>query len=416
MKRLSALLCLLLAVVLLAGCGMMDGEMYVVAPHKLTESEDVQTRPAQEVADYAALQDAVLAMVNGRNESGVFRFTASYAGDVSADVSEVCMDIPNNTPLGAYAVYYMSASVNKYVSYYEAEVSITYKKSAVQISSIRAVDTMAAMNEQLRDIIENLGTYFVFETDNSRLNADYVSRQAQEIYYGNPDAVLAPPSVTVSTYPEEAKDRIVEVNISYPENVAVLRRLVGDLKETSTEITGWYAERETRSAVLSFCQYLSSRVTRKPLDESHWTADSSAYGALVAGTANSKGVAMALKVLCDARNIPCTVVSGRYANETHYWNIVSVDGARYHMDAAKFSENGGAQALFLSDQRIGDAYWWDTGAYPSCNGDLTYDAVLAQQRPVQPETSGEQTGETSGETQPEETPPQESSEDSGQTP
>ena len=125
---------------------------------------------------------------------------------------------------------------------------------------------------------------------------------------------------------------------------------------------------------------------------------------------------MALKVLCDARNIPCTVVSGRYANETHYWNIVSVDGARYHMDAAKFSENGGAQALFLSDQRIGDAYWWDTGAYPSCNGDLTYDAVLAQQRPVQPETSGEQTGETSGETQPEETPPQESSEDSGQTP
>ncbi len=413
MKKIQLFAAVLLALTLLAGCGIMDGEMYSVTEHKLTDTENVNSARAEEVADYSELYAAVLAMVEERNETGTFRFTANYSGDVEQDVSAVCMDIPNNTPLGAYAVYYMGSSLSKYVSYYEAEITVTYKKTAVQISSIREVVTMSVMNGQLQEIIENFGTYFAFETSNSRLSAEYIVSQAQKIYYENPGTVLAVPTVTVSVYPEESVNRIVEVNITYPENTAVLRRLVSDLQERTEEVSDWFAAQEKDQAVLEICRYLAGNVELTALSESHWSAEDSAYGALVAGTANSKGYAMAVKVLCDALEIPCVVVAGRYGNETHYWNIVTIDGADYHMDASKFTDNGGAASLFVSDARLSDSYWWDTEAYPSCSGELTYESVSAQQQLQDPEDGG-QADENSGETDPETPPENEPPSDSGE--
>ena len=400
MKKLWVFLALLLMGTILAGCGIMDGEMYSVTAHKLPNSEEGGTAQAEEVADYDELYQAALDMVKGRNESATFRFTANYDGDVEKDVSELCMDIPNNTPLGAYAVYYMGSSLSKYVSYYEAEISITYKKTALQISSIREVATMSAMNEQMQEILENFGTYFAFETSNSRLDQEYIAKQVQSIFFANPDTVLAIPTVNVNTYPEEATDHIVEVTISYPENTEVLRRLVSDLQERTEEVGSWFAGQAQDQAALGICQYLAGHVELLTLNESHWTAEDSAYGALVAGAANSEGYAMAVKVLCDQLDIPCMVVSGRYDNETHYWNIVKVNDLYYHMDASKFTDNGGAAALFLSDVRIDGSYWWDTGVYPACDGNLTYiDVLAAQQAMTQP--SGSSSEENGEETEPE---------------
>jgi predicted small secreted protein len=417
MKKLHMLIAVLLICITLAGCGMMDGEMYSVTAHKLTDAEEEEPALAEEVANYSELYETVLEMVKGRNENGTFRFTADYDGDVERDVSELCMDIPNNTPLGAYAVYYMSSSVSKYVSYYEAKISITYKKSAVQISSIRDVDTMAVLDEQLQEIIENFGTYFAFETSNSRLNAEYIVNQAQKIFFENPDTVLAVPTVTVNAYPEEAVNRIVEVTISYPENTAVLRRLISDLQTQSAEIASWFTNQASDQAVLSICQYLAGHVELTSLYEGHWSAEDSAYGALVAGSANSEGYAMAVKVLCDALEIPCVVVNGRYDNETHYWNIVSIDGEHYHMDASKFTDNGGTAALFLSDTRISSSYWWDTEAYPACDGGLTYVDVLGAQQPTVQNNAGppEDSGEESESEQPVEEDPSEEDVASGDT-
>jgi transglutaminase-like putative cysteine protease len=57
-----------------------------------------------------------------------------------------------------------------------------------------------------------------------------------------------------------------------------------------------------------------------------------AYGALVDGKAVCEGYARAFKYLCDKVGIPCELVNG-YADVEHMWNLVSVNGDWYQLDA-----------------------------------------------------------------------------------
>ena len=89
---------------------------------------------------------------------------------------------------------------------------------------------------------------------------------------------------------------------------------------------------------------------------------STAYDALVNGSADSYGLAMAYKAACDALNIPCQVVSGRFQGTDRCWNIVQVGGNYYHLDLSMQSET-----LWLrSDESMRSAYQWDAEGCPAC--------------------------------------------------
>lgn len=61
-------------------------------------------------------------------------------------------------------------------------------------------------------------------------------------------------------------------------------------------------------------------------------------GPLIQGIGVCEGIAKTVKVLCDATGIPCIVALGEAAPERgikyrHAWNVVTVGGAHYHLDA-----------------------------------------------------------------------------------
>lgn len=60
----------------------------------------------------------------------------------------------------------------------------------------------------------------------------------------------------------------------------------------------------------------------------------SAYGALVEGRAVCEGYAKAMQLLLLKSGIPATLVTGtaKENNESHMWNMVTVNGANYHLD------------------------------------------------------------------------------------
>lgn len=64
------------------------------------------------------------------------------------------------------------------------------------------------------------------------------------------------------------------------------------------------------------------------------------WSALMTGQSNSEGMALAYKVLCDAAGIDCVIVEGRLDREEHYWCIITVDGASYHVDPSRTREMG----------------------------------------------------------------------------
>lgn len=59
-----------------------------------------------------------------------------------------------------------------------------------------------------------------------------------------------------------------------------------------------------------------------------------AYGALVEGKAVCEGYARAFQLLCRRAGLPCVTVNGvdLSNNTAHMWNLVTVDGAPYHVD------------------------------------------------------------------------------------
>ena len=96
--------------------------------------------------------------------------------------------------------------------------------------------------------------------------------------------------------------------------------------------------------------------------EQRTTTVRTAYDALVSGTGDSCALAMAYKAVCDALNIPCQVVSGRFQGIDRCWNVVQVNGNYYHLDLSMQSET-----LWLrSDESMRGPYQWTADSCPTC--------------------------------------------------
>jgi len=95
---------------------------------------------------------------------------------------------------------------------------------------------------------------------------------------------------------------------------------------------------------------------------------STAYGALVEGSASCEGYARALQLLLDLQGIDCYIVTGEATNSAgdsvgHAWNKVRVDGSWYQVDATwndPVTEDGRhvtSHAYFnLTDTEIGQTH------------------------------------------------------------
>ena len=86
-------------------------------------------------------------------------------------------------------------------------------------------------------------------------------------------------------------------------------------------------------------------------------------------------MATASKALCEKLEIECQVVEGQQDKTPHYWNIICIDGAYYHVDVSELRELGESSALLLNDSEKLSSCWWDLTEYPTCEGTLSYQLV-----------------------------------------
>ena len=76
----------------------------------------------------------------------------------------------------------------------------------------------------------------------------------------------------------------------------------------------------------------------------------SAYGALVEGKAVCEGYAKAMQLLLQESDIPATLVTGtaKENNESHMWNLVTINGKNYHLDPTWNDNNDNRQYTFFN--------------------------------------------------------------------
>ena len=386
MKRILTFgLCLIL--VFCCGCAsILEGETLTVSPHAEERIGRSPEKAYVEVEDYEGLYGAVRDMVASHAEKGYIR-ASNYAGELSKDVEEVCQRVYYDDPLGAYALYYITGATTRIVSYYEVEITATYKRTLQQINSIINASSLRYFESELLDRLTSYSDYFAFRVNLDSVTPESITKYLTDSYYANPLKVVQMPRVTANLFPDAGEERIAEVECEYAYSARELRNMTQSLQRAVVELSGRVESELDHEILLELCGMLSETAVfdmATANDGSFIQQDkaATAYGALVEHFAVGEGFAMAYKALCDEFGIGCRVVIGRKNGVAHAWNIVRLDGEYFHVDVSSFDSDAPEESFLLGDGEMSD-YWWDSLEAVPCDSERGFFDFFPPEEPVE---------------------------------
>ncbi len=147
---------MLAALCLLAGCAPLLERTYAVSePHssRFWESEAAGTLRAE---SYQDIVNDLLLLIGQHTETAALRlynFTSDFS--VADTLEQATTEIQQDTPMGAYAVEYITAVSQAQRGYYEIAVKISYQRSLEQIQAVVNATSPEALHSLLTDALEN---------------------------------------------------------------------------------------------------------------------------------------------------------------------------------------------------------------------------------------------------------------------
>ena len=357
LKKQIAALVMAGALMLTSSCATMLNQSYQsVTPHDKLPAAETDSS-AIRVEDYPELVNAILYLVQLGEEEGTIRLH-NYKRDVDKDLTAACEEVKSEDPLGAYAVDGIKHSFKRIVSYYEATITITYSRTPEQIAAARKVSPITgsgAIRAELCDGLKNFSPEIVMRVNYFNEDAAYIEAMVKKAYYDTPTAALGMPKVEVNLYPDSGTQRLVEVVLTYSETAETLKRKAAELLTAAETIAEPLVKSGKGEAILPPL-YVALRAKCPE------TGGATPYDALVKGKADSEGMALAFKLLCDLTDIECTVVEGKDADGgIHYWTIVAAADGHRHVDPSRES------SLLLTDKELAErGYTWSRDDYPNC--------------------------------------------------
>lgn len=216
-RKLNGLAALALALCLLTGCSALLERTYSTAePHssKFWESEAAGTLRAENHQDVV---NDLLLLVGQHRETATLRLYEFESDlDVADTLEEATMEIQQETPMGAYAVEYITASSHAQRGYYEVAVKVGYRRTLEQLQAVvnatspGAVYSLlaAALDEGKTELAVRMGYWG--EDGQTRVE-DAISQLREER-----ELTETVPWV-VNYYPGEEKPGLVEFLLDPPE-------------------------------------------------------------------------------------------------------------------------------------------------------------------------------------------------------
>lgn len=357
MKRFQLAALFLALALALSGCGgILVNEYTAETPH--VEQHAVSDDDALTAENYLSLKNAILSFVEDGVEEGLIRIY-DYSGDVEEDLSAATYEVAKTDPLGAYAVDYMTHDCALIVSYYEAHISIKFRRTPEEIAAIQRVTGAYTLEELLQQTMIEGGESLVARL--SYFNDQDVEEMTRKFYEENPAVIMERPQVSVNVYPDSGYVRIVEIRLEYDrpaEELLELREAVATNVRAAREYVRY---RSTEAGKLQLLYtYLQERFA---YDVGETTTP--VYSFLCEGIAGGEGCAKSLQLICDEMGLECRTVSGNRGGEPHDWNIVCVDGDYRHVDLLRALSEGQEPLPLYTDGEMTD-YFWDAEAYPAC--------------------------------------------------
>lgn len=216
-RKLSGLAALVLALCLLTGCSALLERTYSTAePHssKFWESEAAGTLRAENHQDVV---NDLLLLVGQHRETATLRLYDFKSELAVADVLEAAAaEVQQETPMGAYAVEFITTSSYAQRGYYEVAVRIGYRRTLEQLQAVvnatspEALYSLlaAALDEEKTELAVRMGYW----GENGRTRVEEAMAQLRE----ERELTETVPWV-VNYYPAEEKPGLVEFLLDPPE-------------------------------------------------------------------------------------------------------------------------------------------------------------------------------------------------------
>lgn len=367
MKYIAAALILVMVLSSLSGCGLYDKEYSVVEQYPITINDT--GRDSNSVHNYFEMEAAILDMIHQGLEEGSIVFEG-YEGDISTDLKNVCWGLRTSDAFCVYCVSEIQYELNHIVSHEGADIRISYSRSREEMEQIRFISFSTDLVSYVEQAVDSFTERLVVLINNCSLDEDGIRELVDSAYEENPLIALAMPMTQVKTYSGAGLQRLVDVEFSYGDDAAILQQKKEEVIAKISEIASQSESDHTAKELLKAAQIITSQCRYH--DE---LVGNSVYSCVVAGEANSQGLALTLKSICNAMEIPCETVSGEYDQKEHFWNIVQINNDYYHIDLSQCILNGMESGFLRSDIEMWSNHRWDTSSYSKCSGPLTYQAV-----------------------------------------
>ena len=323
---------LILAIMMLCGCNAwMNGSYASVTPHK-----EQNFLPEQTMMTPKTYED-VIQILENMVKSGQHRSTISmekmdedwhrYIEDVVDYVRDIC-------PIGAYAVSDITYDISTNNGKAAISVEISYRRSIADIDAVMYAES----TEEIEEILQNaLKAFSVCVTVCVEDYAGYdFDQMVQDYALAYPQYVIETPQVSATMYPNDGKDRIVELVFNYDTSRASLQQMQEQVSRifsaAETYVSGDGLPMEKFAQMYAF---LMSRY--------NYTVQSSgtpAYSLLYHGIGDSKAFASVFSAMCSQAGLECKVISGVCSGQSWYWNEICVEDKVYYVDLLRCQEMG----------------------------------------------------------------------------
>ena len=365
----------------LSGCSLFKKEYLSVSQYKV-DNQSTSSSNTSQISDYSELKGSVISMVNNHQSEGRLRFT-DYSGNIQGDLSQALVEVKAESALASFSVDYMSYDLSRIVTYYEASVYITYKRSQSEIDAVHYITGKSELIGVIAPMLEDMDSYIALRITSATITGEELVAAVNTAYTQNPASCVVPPSVTVQIHPESGLQRIIEINLEYGWKTSELKKMKSTMYEKIDKIIKNASNVKAAMLALNLykqlaetCAYDPTGSIRSGKTELNSGLGSTAYGALVENCADSSGVAAAYSALCKAAGIECMVVDGTVEGEAHSWNIIKIEGNYFHVDVSAYYSMGAEYSFLQGDEQMKEKYVWDATKYPECNGEVTYSDVI----------------------------------------
>lgn len=207
---------LLCACILLTGCASLLERQYAVSDlhtSKFWESETTDTLRAENRQD---IVNDLLILIGQHTENATLRlynFTDDMA--VVETVQSAITEVRRETPMGAYAVEYITASSHPQRSYYEIDLILSYRRTAEQMKAIVSATSAEAVYRLLADALDaektELAVRIGYWNEDSRSTVEETMTQLRA-----ERGIEGAPYWSAAYYPEEGTVGLVEFLLDAP--------------------------------------------------------------------------------------------------------------------------------------------------------------------------------------------------------